>query len=65
MALDLNQIKCGCNSTTCEIGVRFDSNPDVLIYQDKYGQDSIIKLSKENVNQFIEHFTEVKKRNNW
>lgn len=65
MTIDLNTIKCGCGAPYCKVGLRFDSDPDILIIQDKRGNDAVMYLGKENVTQLINDMKEIKKRNKW
>lgn len=58
---DLNDIQCACTNDSCEIGIRFDSDPCVLIFQDKHGKDTIMQLNIENIDQLIKELKGYKK----
>ncbi len=51
---NLNTVQCGCKKPKCQIGIRFDSNPKILLFQDKYGKDSLFLLTKTNTKSLIE-----------
>jgi len=61
MAINLNYVHCGCNSTTCFIGIRFDSNPNVLIFADKHGGDVVMQMNEKNTTELIDQLNELLK----
>ena len=61
-----NQIECGCgHDKDCVIGIRFDEEPTILIFQDKNGEDNIMYLDKENVNELINNLKSIRRKNKW
>ena len=60
MGLDIRTVNCSCNSKLCKTGIRFDSEPPVLIFQDKFCQDHIMKLSKKNITLLINELKSIK-----
>lgn len=52
--VNLRQIKCSCNDPKCQIGISFDSNPDVLRFHDKYCNEHSMELSRENIKYLIQ-----------
>lgn len=51
--IDNRQIKCSCGSEDCKVGINFDSDPDVMLLTDKFGNEHPMKLDKTNVGQLI------------
>lgn len=52
--VDCRSIKCSCGNPDCRIGVSFDSDPNIMRLQDKYGNEHMMHLSKENAKQLIQ-----------
>ena len=56
--IDNRKIKCSCGSSGCKVGINFDSDPDVMLLTDKFGNEHPMKLDKVNVRELIKALKE-------
>jgi len=52
--LDNRKVKCACGNPQCQIGVNFDSEPNVMLMTNKHGDDAVMHLNDENIDELIE-----------
>lgn len=50
--IDCRTIICGCGEKKCRIGISFDA-PNLMRFQDKYGNEHAMHLNKKNVKELI------------
>ena len=53
MPIDNRTIICACGNADCKIGVRFDSEPNVMIVTNHHDNDCVIYLDNENIDKLI------------
>lgn len=58
--IDLRNIKCSCGEPNCRIGMSFDTEPNIIRFQDKYGQECVMHVNKETAKEIIDYLISFK-----
>ena len=61
--IDNRKVICACGNLECKIGINFDSEPNVMLMTNKHGDDAVMYLNDENIDDLIEFLKQYKTTN--